>query len=331
MQIDSISTPAARLGLLMRAAARWSAFPAAMSIYAAAVTAIRAQWFPRPEVALMGALLCTAALAAAAERTLPFRQDWAEVPIEERRIDRRSWLALVTIVDPILKLVVMPLLLSLAMNAAPWLSGLRLFPSNWSWPFQWLAAILLAEFGSYWMHRLAHGTSVMWGIHSFHHNPTRLYWLNGFRVNPLNMAWHQLASVFALKLLGAPDDIVQTVIALGVVIGVMQHCNADVRYDGWNLFFGTADLHRWHHAVNPDEAQSNFGTLTVFWDRVFGTYKRGHAGPNSVGIDGNVPENAGYISDVWSAYRRNRGRGARLAGPAAPPGAPEAAAAGHGR
>jgi len=32
VQIDSISTPAAGLGLLMRAAARWSAFPAAMSI-----------------------------------------------------------------------------------------------------------------------------------------------------------------------------------------------------------------------------------------------------------------------------------------------------------
>jgi sterol desaturase/sphingolipid hydroxylase (fatty acid hydroxylase superfamily) len=158
------------------------------------------------------------------------------------------------------------------------------------------------------MHRFAHESATMWGIHSFHHNPARLYWLNGFRVNPLNMAWHQLASVFVLKLASTPDDIVQMVVALGVVIGVMQHCNADVRYDGWNQFFGTADLHRWHHAVDATEARSNFGTLTVFWDRIFGTYKHGHVGPTCVGIDGDAPANRGYLSDLWIAYRRNSDR-----------------------
>jgi sterol desaturase/sphingolipid hydroxylase (fatty acid hydroxylase superfamily) len=298
---------------LTRSAARWAVFPAALAIYALTAAALRNDWLPRPELAMMGALLASAALAAVAERALPFRQDWAGVPNEERRIDRRSWLVLVSIVDPFLKLIVMPLLLALVTNVAPGLGEVRLVPRAWGWPLQWLIAILLAELGSYWTHRLAHGTAVMWGIHSFHHNPARLYWLNGFRVNPLNMAWHQLASVFVLKFFGTPEDIVHMVVALGVVIGVMQHCNADVRYDGWNLIFGTADLHRWHHAIDPDEARSNFGTLTVVWDRVFRTYRRGHQGPSGVGIAGDTPANVGYLSDLWSTYRRNSTLARRLA------------------
>ncbi len=295
-------TQLSRAGSLYRAATRWLSFPAAMAIFATAAGAIHQGWLPRPELAQMAAFAATALLAMSAERLLPFRADWAAVPGSQRRTDRASLLSLFVLVDPLLKLVALPAMLSLGIAALRPLGVLQLFPAELPLPLQLLVAVLVAELGSYGMHRLAHRLPTLWGIHSFHHNPERLYWLNGFRVNPLNIAWHQLASVLVLRLLGAPVEIVQMVATLAVVVATMQHCNADLRYDGWNLFFGTADLHRWHHAVGESEHDSNFGSVTIFWDRVLGTYRRGHSGPAQVGIAGALPTNQGYLSELLQAY-----------------------------
>lgn len=296
------STPATPL---FQSAIRWLTFPAALAVFAAATAAIYEGWLPRPELAQMAAFAATALLAMGAERLLPFRADWAAVSDEERRTDRTSLLVLFAFVDPLLKLAVMPVLLWLGLWALRPLGSLALFPSEVPFPLQLLLAILGAELGAYVMHRLAHRLPLLWGIHSFHHNPARLYWLNGFRAHPLNIAWHQLASILVLRLLGAPLELVQVVATLATVIAVMQHCNADLRYDGWNLFFGTADLHRWHHSAKESEHGSNFGSLTVFWDQVLGTYRRGHGGPEQVGIAGALPSNEGYLSELWQAYSRH--------------------------
>jgi len=317
MQITPLSKPRG-LPPFYRAAIRWLTFPLAMSIFAAAAAAIHQGRLPRPELAQLAAFAATAVLAMSAERLLPFRADWARMPSEEKRTDRTSLLALFVLVDPLLKLVLMPALASLGVAALVPLGGLDLFPSALPLPLQLLMAVLVAELGAYGMHRLAHQVPRLWGIHSFHHNPARLYWLNGFRVNPLNVAWHQLSSILVLRLLGAPVELVHMVVTLGIVIAVMQHCNADLRYDGWNLFFGTADLHRWHHAVNESEHAANFGTLTILWDQVLGTYRGGHAGPARVGIAGGAPTNDGYLQEVWQAYSNHSGspraKGAALPG-----------------
>lgn len=300
-------TPLSHRTPLFGSAIRWLTFPAAMAVFAAAAAAIHQGWLPRPELAQMAAFAATAVLAMSAERLLPFRPDWAAVPVEEKRTDRTSLLTLFLLVDPLLKFAALPALLSLGSAALRPLGAVQLFPTQLPLPLQLLVAVLVAELGSYGLHRLAHRLPALWGIHSFHHNPARLYWLNGFRVNPLNIAWHQLASILVLQLLGAPLAIVHMVATLAVVIAVMQHCNADLRYDGWNLFFGTADLHRWHHAVSESEHGSNFGSVTIVWDRVLGTYRRGHAGPERVGIAGEVPTSQGYLRELWQAYSTHSG------------------------
>lgn len=284
------------------AAIRWLTFPAAMAVFATAAVAIHQRWLPRPELAQMAAFAATALLAMSAERLLPFREDWAAVSGAEKRVDRTSLLALFLVADPLLKLVVLPAVLSLGIAVLRPLGGIQLFPTELPLPLQLVVAVLVAELGSYAIHRLAHRLPKLWGIHSFHHSPARLYWLNGFRVHPLNIAWHQIASILVLRLLGAPVEVVQMVATLAVVIAVMQHCNADVRYDGWNLFFGTADLHRWHHAASESDRGSNFGSLTIVWDRVLGTYRRGHSGPAQVGIEGALPTHEGYLSGLCQAY-----------------------------
>jgi len=48
------------------------------------------------------------------------------------------------------------------------------------------------------------------------------------------------------------------------------------------LLLVTPDMHRVHHSVEDDEANSNFGFNLSIWDRLFGTYRdqprAGHEG-----------------------------------------------------
>jgi sterol desaturase/sphingolipid hydroxylase (fatty acid hydroxylase superfamily) len=54
------------------------------------------------------------------------------------------------------------------------------------------------------------------------------------------------------------------------------------------LFVVTPDMHRVHHSVYDDEANSNFGFNLPWWDRLFGTYRnqpRGGHEAMTIGID----------------------------------------------
>ena len=50
----------------------------------------------------------------------------------------------------------------------------------------------------------------------------------------------------------------------------------------------TADLHRVHHSILPEETNSNFGFNLPWWDRMFGTYRPAPAAGHekmTIGID----------------------------------------------
>jgi sterol desaturase/sphingolipid hydroxylase (fatty acid hydroxylase superfamily) len=59
------------------------------------------------------------------------------------------------------------------------------------------------------------------------------------------------------------------------------------RYLRW--FVVTPDMHRVHHSVRDDEANSNFGFNLSWWDRLLGTYRaqpRGGHRDMSIGLLG---------------------------------------------
>lgn len=249
----------------------------------------------------MATMLVSLLLVVLAERIVPFRRDWRRASPGERRTDLTSMAVLMLLADPLVKRVLLPLIASAAMPLVEVGGGLGWFPIHWPIAAQVALAAVIAEFGQYWMHRGAHTLRWMWGVHGFHHNPTRIYWLNGFRVNPLNMIWHQLAGLGVLVAIGAPAVVVQMLILFGTVVAVFQHANADLRYGGWNLVFGTADLHRWHHATGESAPQVNFGTVLMVWDQLFGTYRGGRDAPQAVGVETGRAQSQGYLSGLTEA------------------------------
>lgn len=275
---------------------QWGLFPFVLALAGLASLGIYHGLVP-PMAAQMGIFITALLAVVTAERVIPFEHRWQQTASIERRVDATSLAVLMTLVDPVLKQGVMPLLLSLTVTVAHPGGGLGWFPTEWPVLAQVVLAAVIAEFGQYAMHRAGHSQRWMWGVHSFHHSPPRLYWLNGFRVNPLNVAWHKLSGLFMSMLIGAPESTLHMLILFGTVVSVFQHANADLRYNGWNLFLSTADLHRWHHSADRQEKQCNFGSLVMVWDRLFGTYRRPLAqAPVQVGVEGLFTSPDGYLT-----------------------------------
>jgi sterol desaturase/sphingolipid hydroxylase (fatty acid hydroxylase superfamily) len=192
--------------------------------------------------------------------------------------------------------------------AAAWLSnalGMDLWPSSWPLLAQLLLALVIGEFGTYWIHRLMHESEFLWRFHAVHHSAPRLYWLNAGRFHPLDLFTQQFLAITPLILLGADTRIIALHTLFTAVHGMFQHCNIDIRLGPLNWFFSMAELHRWHHSKHLEEANTNYGANIIWWDIVFRSRFLPHdrEPPTEIGI-GSLPNfPRGYWAQLLSPFR----------------------------
>ena len=171
------------------------------------------------------------------------------------------------------------------------------FPSGWPLLLQAILLLLLADLAKYWFHRFSHETDLGWRLHSVHHAVKRVYWLNGFRIHPLYHLINFIIAVLPWVCLGASAEVVALYTVMLAASAAFQHANIDLK-NGWlNRVFNTNELHRWHHSRRLDEANANYGAVTLVWDLLFGTYRRQATGaPAEVGM---VAEHGYPVHSYW--------------------------------
>lgn len=240
-------------------------------------------------------------IALALERVIPFQEQW------NHGADTASdllWLGLTQISV-------------LAAEAAVWallaitLAGLfspALWPSHWPLLAQIGLALLLGDLLPYLYHRASHKSrGFLWRVHAIHHAPQRLYSLNFARFHPLNAFLTASLTLLPLALCGAPLEILFVAAVLHNVHAVLSHANIDVRLGPLNLIFSMAELHRWHHARDLQQAMGNYGATLLIWDWVFGTrrWPGYQVGARAVGLAessvGSVP--AGLLAQLIAPFK----------------------------
>jgi sterol desaturase/sphingolipid hydroxylase (fatty acid hydroxylase superfamily) len=189
-----------------------------------------------------------------------------------------------------------------------WLSralGLTLWPTGWPLVVQLLLALVVGEFGTYWIHRWMHEHELLWRFHAPHHSAPRLYWLNAGRFHPLDLFAQQFLAMTPLVVLGADTRVIALHTMFTAIHGLFQHCNIDVRLGPLNWVFSMAELHRWHHSKRLEEANTNFGANLILWDVVFGSryLPSDRDPPTEIGIEAlpNFPR--GYWAHLVSPLR----------------------------
>lgn len=239
-------------------------------------------------------------IVSVAERLLPHLPDWNR-PRGDVVTD--VWHIVVGgLTAPQLYRFLLGLMLVPAAAAIAQTVGAPVWPSGWPLIAQLALAALVAEFGQYWAHRLAHETR-LWRLHAVHHSPERLYCLNFLRDHPLGLLLLYAPQVAPLLALGCNAQTFALFALFTTVHGLFQHSNVEVRLGPLNWLFSMAELHRWHHSTIVREGNHNYGANLIVWDAAFGSrwLPRGH--PSEVGIAGMPDFPRGYLGQLSVPFR----------------------------
>ena len=173
-----------------------------------------------------------------------------------------------------------------------WLRRMDLVGGLPEWGAIALAAVVVA-FGNYWGHRLTHTVPFLWRFHSVHHSIEQMDWVASGRLHPLDQAFTQAFTVFPLVLLGYGAGVFGGVAVFITLLALFQHANVRLRFPGLRWVINTPEWHHWHHAIDVDARDKNFGLPVV--DKLFGTaYLPKGARPVGFGTSSPVPAD-GYL------------------------------------
>ena len=164
--------------------------------------------------------------------------------------------------------------------------GVALFAreQGWGWFNQvqapgWLSlllSVIILDAVIYLQHVMVHAVPLLWRLHRVHHADPDYDVTTGARFHPLEIILSILIKFAAILLLGPPVAAVLIFEVLLNATAMFNHGNVQLppgldRVLRW--FLVTPDMHRVHHSVEDDEANSNFGFNLPWWDRLFGTYR----------------------------------------------------------
>jgi sterol desaturase/sphingolipid hydroxylase (fatty acid hydroxylase superfamily) len=195
-----------------------------------------------------------------------------------------------------------------ALDAATGASRVGLL-SSWPVGLQVAFFVVTHDLYIYWFHRGQHRWPVLWRLHEAHHSVADVDWVAGSRSHSLEILINQTIEFAPMILLAAHPDVPVIKGMISAVWGMWIHANVDVRTGVLQWIVNGPEAHRWHHAVDADAYDTNFGTKLAIWDRLFGTafLPRGRK-PTAYGLpDVAFPD--GYLEQHLFAFRREE-RGA---------------------
>ena len=182
-------------------------------------------------------------------------------------------------------------------------AGYSIWPRSWPLWSQVILGVVVAEFGLYWAHRLAHEWLPLWYFHSIHHSVTRLWIINTGRFHFIDSVASIVLSMAILLALGAPMEVLVWLSAITAFIGMLTHCNVEMRFGPISWVFNTPGLHRWHHSRDIREGNKNYGENLMVWDQLFGTYfNPARRPPVNIGINEYMPPS--FLQQLAHPFRK---------------------------
>ena len=139
-----------------------------------------------------------------------------------------------------------------------------------------VVSVIALDFIIYLQHVMVHAVPALWRLHRVHHADPDIDVTTGARFHPIEIIISMLIKFATIMVLGPP---VVAVIIFEVLLNataMFNHSNVKIPLGidrVLRLFVVTPDMHRVHHSVEDNEANSNFGFNLPWWDRLFGTYR----------------------------------------------------------
>lgn len=140
---------------------------------------------------------------------------------------------------------------------------------------RYILGFLILDITIYFQHRLFHIFKPFWRAHLMHHTDRDLDFTSALRFHPFEI----LVSIgikLGVVLLFGIDPVVLLIFEAAINnFAIFNHSNFAIppRIESiLRWFIVTPDLHRIHHSTKLLETNSNYGTIFIWWDKLFGSY-----------------------------------------------------------
>lgn len=148
----------------------------------------------------------------------------------------------------------------------------------WQHALEVVAILAVFDFMYYWTHRsLFHGT-LLRKVHALHHQARKPTHIDSQYVHPIETIIGLSLFLFSIPIVslieGAPLNIFSSVVATLVFtqLNTLNHTWTRLPHD--NRLYRVVDyITGVHHAHHIDMNHGNFATLTMFYDKLFGTFE----------------------------------------------------------
>ncbi len=240
---------------------------------------------------------------------VPLERLLARLP--EQRVFRTGWKVDLVhfFVSHMLVQVTTFLILAPALFAARFLGPLALQTWVASQPFlvQVLEIVVIADFTQYWIHRTFHEIPWLWRFHQVHHSTVEMDWLAGSRLHLVDILVTRSVTLIPLFLFGFETTALKAYLVFVAVFATFIHTNFRYELSWLGRWIVTPFFHHWHHAIEPEAINKNYGVHIPWFDRMFGTnYEPPGKWPPGYGVHGvQLPVN--YLLQLILPFRPGRG------------------------
>ncbi len=173
----------------------------------------------------------------------------------------------------LLRLMLIPGMVWLAMQNESWHIGLNYLYQLPSWTENIIAFILL-DYGIYWWHIILHRMPLMWRFHLVHHTDLDMDVTTAFRFHFGEIIGSVIFRGAIVLLSGVSPLIVLIYEIIFEAETQFHHSNTKlpIRFERiLNKVIVTPRMHGIHHSVIKDKTDSNYATIFSFWDRLHKT------------------------------------------------------------
>lgn len=141
-------------------------------------------------------------------------------------------------------------------------------------PFlQFVIIYLLIDLKNYTVHFVFHRYYSLWKIHEFHHSATKMNILTSYRNHFFVKGISSIFDVLFLVVIGAPLLTFLSLQILQEIHRLIIHSSIKSNWGIIGKYILVSPLaHQVHHSINPVQANKNFGSTFIFWDKIFRTY-----------------------------------------------------------
>ncbi|MBM6552043.1 sterol desaturase family protein [Marinomonas ostreistagni] len=154
-----------------------------------------------------------------------------------------------------------------------------------------LCYFLVDDFSRFLVHWAMHKSPTLWSFHQVHHSAKVLTPFTVFRTHPVEGLLFFLRSmaaqslVVSVFLVAFPNQVsLWQVFGVLVTTFIFNVLGANLRHSGVALSYGpriekwliSPAQHQVHHSVAREHYDRNFGVTLAIWDRLFGSWHKGH-------------------------------------------------------